>query len=463
MSSFRIEELIALKRDGFDLTAEQIKHFVERVVAKDIGDSQIGAMLMAMFLRGLNSEETVHLTRAMIDTGELLKWPEEWKGSIGDKHSTGGVGDKVSLPLAPALAVCGVKVPMISGRGLGHTGGTLDKLESIPGYRFGLSPVEMKKSLTDVGCCIAGQTDTLAPADRVLYSLRDITGTVASNPLIASSIMSKKASENLDALVLDVKCGRAAFTAKTPELARIFAVTLYKTCAGLGIKCAALITNMDHPIGLTVGNSVEVAESVRCLNGQGPEDLQELVCAQGGHLLKALNKVDSAEEGFNKIKTSLHNGTALRKFQEMLSAHGVSPDTANALCTPGADPYVVLPLAPQKTELRANKPGIVRDINAMACASVCGRLGAGRQKSTDAVDHSVGLILHVRVGQYVHKGDVWVCVHHKGNLDKEGIECLEKAIMIVESEKTESLPVESRIIEVIDSLSVRKSSLFTSQ
>lgn len=448
--SFRLSDLIAKKRDGDELTEDEIFHFVKCATSKVASASQVGAMLMAIYLKGMNRDETVHLTKAMTSTGNLLTWPEKWRGSVADKHSTGGVGDKVSLVLAPALAVCGVKVPMISGRGLGHTGGTLDKLESIPGFQVNVDSKQMVDILEKVGCCIVGQTESLVPADRVLYAIRDVTATVASIPLISSSIISKKASENPSALVLDVKCGKAAFTT-TEEEAQVLAYSLVGTCFGLGIKAVALITSMDAPLGRAVGNSVEVAEAISCLNEKGPEDLKELVCEQGGHLLYKLEKVESKEDGTKLIADALQSGKALQKFCEMLKAQGVQPDVAQNLCTPHTDPFSVLPLASKNMDLFAEESGIVSKIDALAMAKVSHELGAGRQQSSSSIDHGVGMVLSVRVGQFITKGSKWVTVHHNGNLSETQIASLRKAVKVDETGGTADLPVVSRIIAIVDS------------
>ncbi|NXL76971.1 TYPH phosphorylase, partial [Leptocoma aspasia] len=274
-----------------------------------------GAMLMAIRLRGMDAGETLALTQAMASSGRTLAWPPAWHGLVVDKHSTGGVGDKVSLALAPALAACGCKVPMISGRGLGHTGGTLDKLEAIPGFRVSQSPEEMRHILERVGCCIVGQSAELVPADRVLYGLRDVTATVDSLPLITASILSKKAAERLSALVLDVKFGGAALY-PTQESARELARSLVEVGTHLGIRTAALLTRMEQPLGRAVGNALEVLEALECLGGGGPPDLRHL----------------GAEQGREHLARALDDGSALGTFEAMLGAQGVPPDTARGLC-----------------------------------------------------------------------------------------------------------------------------------
>eukprot|EP00795_Rhopilema_esculentum_P005197 gene5197-332_t len=279
-ASLRYPDLIGIKRDGGNLSPDQIAHFIRGIVEGNVHGSQLGAMLMAIYLKGMNHDETIGLTHSMLNSGEIFSWPDEWKHLVVDKHSTGGVGDKVSLPLAPALAACGLKVPMISGRSLGFTGGTLDKLESIPGFRTSLTKDEIINIVKEVGCCIVGQTESIVPADKILYSIRDITGTVACIPLVASSIISKKAAEKPKALVLDVKCGNGCFN-KTKEVADALAKAMVLASNGLGIQTTAFITEMDNPIGRAIGNSVEVAESLECLHGKGPKDLKELICMQG--------------------------------------------------------------------------------------------------------------------------------------------------------------------------------------
>lgn len=313
-----------------------------------------------------------------------------------------------------------------------------------------LDSKQMCGIMEKVGCFIVGQTDSIAPADKVLYAIRDITGTVPSVPLISSSIISKKACENLTALVLDVKYGKAVF-ATTEDIAQALTQSLLGICSRLGIKAVALITSMDTPLGNNVGNSVEVAEAISCLNGKGPQDLKELVCKEGGHLLYILKKTESVEDGSKLIADALDSGKALGKFREMLEAQGVQPDVAQKLCTPGADPFEVLPLASQTTELFAKKNGIVTEIDALALAMVMHKLGAGRDQTGDSIDHGIGIVLSVTVGQFIQKSSKWVTVYHKGNLSGSQITCLEKAIKINENGGTTDLPIKSRIIDILHS------------
>uniref|UniRef100_A0A8D0GS29 Thymidine phosphorylase n=1 Tax=Sphenodon punctatus TaxID=8508 RepID=A0A8D0GS29_SPHPU len=327
-----IAELIRKKRDGERLRDEEIRGFIQAVTGRRLQEAQIGAMLMAIRLKGMDEDETLALTQEMVASGRVLEWPESWHSRLVDKHSTGGVGDKVSLPLAPALAACGCKVPMISGRGLAHTGGTLDKLESVPGFTVSQSPEQMRQILEKVGCCIVGQTEELAPADKVLYALRDITATVDSLPLITGSILAKKAAESISALILDVKFGSAALY-PTQEGARELAEQLVSMGTQLGISSAAVLSEMDRPLGRRVGNSLEVLEAVECLEGKGPADLRELVTTLGGALLWQCRVEESVAKGTARIAKALEDGSALRTFQAMLQAQGVEANTARALCT----------------------------------------------------------------------------------------------------------------------------------
>ena len=277
-------DIIALKRDGYPLCYEDLEIWIQRVLNQEVTPAQLGAWLMSVYIQGLNPEETANLTKIMTKSGDTLIWPAEWKSILVDKHSTGGVGDKVSLVLAPALAACGRKVPMISGRGLGITGGTLDKLESIPGYNVTLSADEILEGLKQVGCLIAGQTGSIAPADKILYACRDNTNTVGNLSLQTSSILSKKAAENISSLVLDVKYGKGCYQ-PTKEYAERVATSLVTVSKSMGIRTAAVISKMDDPLGKHIGNALEVAESIECLKGYGPHDLEELVVKQGGLLL----------------------------------------------------------------------------------------------------------------------------------------------------------------------------------
>ncbi|XP_046559400.1 thymidine phosphorylase-like [Haliotis rubra] len=350
MSSVSFPALITKKRNKEELSRDEIEAFVNGIANNSVQDSQIGAMLMAMYLNDLTMRETTDLTRAMMNSGDTLSWPEEWKGNLVDKHSTGGVGDKVSLILAPALAACGVKVPMISGRGLEHTGGTLDKLESIPGFQVSVTSEKMLDIIETVGCCIVGQTKKLCPADSKMYAIRDVTATVDNLGLITGSIISKKAAEKIDALVLDVKFGNGAFL-KDIDTARKLARMMVGSGNGLGINTVSLLTSMNSPLGKMVGNALEVAETVWTLQGNGPDDLLNLVIELGGELLSVAGKAPSSEEGRRMVKDTISDGTALARFCHMAKAQGVDPAKADALCAPDTDVFSVLPRAGAIKEL----------------------------------------------------------------------------------------------------------------
>ncbi|XP_019345643.2 thymidine phosphorylase isoform X1 [Alligator mississippiensis] len=405
--------LIQKKRDGEQLQAAEIRRLVRGVCGGSLQQGQIGALLMAVRLRGMDTGETLALTREMAASGRVLAWPRGWQPRLVDKHSTGGVGDKVSLALAPALAACGCKVPMISGRGLGHTGGTLDKLESIPGFNVSQSPEQMRQILEQVGCCIVGQSDELVPADKVLYSLRDVTATVDSLPLITASILSKKAAENISALVLDVKFGSAALY-PTLESARPLAQSLVSVGSQLGIKTAAVLSEMDGPLGQRVGHSLEVLETLECLHGGGPADLRELVTTLGGCLLWQCGAAESAEAGSGCIAAALDDGSALRIFQAMLQAQGVAPSVAQALCTATEEQrYQVLGRARTQEELLAPQDGTVQGILALPIARVLHSLGAGRTRQGQPLNPRVGAELLVTVGQRLRKDQPWLRLHHE--------------------------------------------------
>nr|XP_057925364.1 thymidine phosphorylase [Doryrhamphus excisus] len=407
-----IPDLIKKKRDGSRLSDEDIKALMGALTSGSIQDCQTGAMLMAIWQKGMDDGETEALTREMMLSGEVMSWPEEWAGLVVDKHSTGGVGDKVSLVLAPALAACGLKVPMISGRGLAHTGGTLDKLESIPGFDIHQSVRQVRAILSTVGCCIVGQTQTLVPADRVLYAMRDTTSTVDSLPLITGSIISKKGAESLSALVLDVKFGRAALY-KDLDGAKQLADLLVRAGNRLGMRTGAVLSRMDAPIGRCVGNSLEVMESLDTLKGRGPQDLMELVTALGGVLLLMTGLAADQSQGREKISQAVIGGAALLKFQAMMEAQGVAEETARVLCSAHTDYFSVLRKAEHVAELTSGEDGVVEDVDGLILAEVLHQLGAGRTKAGQPVNHSVGAELLLSVGQKVEKGAPWLRLHYE--------------------------------------------------
>lgn len=426
-----IVELLRKKRSGSELSAEEIKKFVNMTVAGSAEDSQIGAMLMAMFINGLTTEETIALTKSMVDSGETLSWGPS--SPVVDKHSTGGVGDKVSIPLVPALAACGLKVPMISGRGLDFSGGTLDKLESIPGYQVNCSIADLKSKLDGVGCFIVGANKQLTPADQILYRVRDVTATVDNLSLCSASILSKKVAEGTNHLVIDVKVGEASFF-KSYEKAKDMAELLIQVSKGLNLNCRAVLTRMNSPIGFTVGNALEMEESVLCLQGQGPPQLNELVEEMGGHLLEMSQQVSSLAEGKSLIRHVLQSGLALTKFSEMLVRQGVTEGVARELCY--GQIWNVLPRAKHVTCVRAKTSGVIADINGIVLAKVTHALGAGRTYASQPIDHSVGVRLSKSCGDLVISGEVWIEVHHSS--PKDNIESLlydiENAITIRDEE-----------------------------
>lgn len=395
------QHIIARKRDGHMLTREEIAAFVRGATDGSWEDYQLTAMLMAVFLRGMNAEETAHYADAMMRSGvvaDLSNVP----GVKVDKHSTGGVGDKISIPLAPMVVACGVPVPMISGRGLGHSGGTLDKLESIPGFRTDLSLAAYRAQVAKIGCALIGQTRDLAPADKKLYALRDVTATVECIPLICGSILSKKLAEGIDALVLDVKFGRGAFM-KTPAEARELAASLVSVGKAGGKKVRALLTAMDQPLGRAVGNALEVTESIACLRGEGPADVMEVTYALGSHMLILGGVATDEAAARRQLEQVVANGAALAKFREIVAAQG---GDVRAIDDPGR-----LPQARQQVRLTARSSGVVVDVDAMGVALAALRLGAGRARAADKVDPAVGVSDLVKIGERVESGATLAVIH----------------------------------------------------
>ncbi len=403
MPAFHPVDLIAAKRDGEALSAEAITFLVDAYTRGHVPDYQMSAFCMAAFLQGMDERETAALTDAMLHSGAVLDLSGV-PGTKVDKHSTGGVGDSVSLILAPLVAACGAKVPMISGRGLGHTGGTLDKLESIPGFRTDLSIEEYKAQLAEIGLVMIGQTEEIAPADRKLYALRDVTATVEFIPFIAASIMSKKLAEGIDALVLDVKCGRGAFM-KTEADARRLAETLVGIGLRHGTPTVALLTDMHVPLGRAVGNWPEVHESIRCLKSEGPEDLMTVTLALAGEMLPLGGKAETPAAGRARAEEALADGSAFEKMIELAEAQG--GDTS-ALENPGGRAGAA-PVAEFAAPAEAR--GHVAGCDALAIGRAALRLGAGRQRKEDAVDPVAGLVLEKKPGDAVAPGDVLARLH----------------------------------------------------
>ena len=433
----RATDIIAKKRGtgkipGAELTSEEIEFIVNGYTEGTIPDYQMSALMMAIYFNGMTFNETGVLTNLMLHSGDVIdlhgKENLGLRGPFVDKHSTGGVGDKISLPLAPIVAACGVQIPMMSGRGLGHTGGTLDKLESLKGYNVNLTPQEFEKLIAKDGYAMMGQTEKIAPADRKMYALRDVTGTVESIPLITSSILSKKVSEGSDALVFDVKYGKGAFM-KSPEDAEKLATFLVKTSQAMGKKAVALLTAMDTPLGYKTGNYLEVEESLECLQGKGPKDIMELTYELGARMLILGEKVSTVEEGIAKCKEVVANGKALEKFLENIKDQGADPEDFLANQGKRRSPF--------HAEAFAQEDGYLI-IDAYKVGVSCISLGVGRQKTSDKVDADSGIIFAKKQGDYVKRGEKIMDIYAKNqdSLEK-GKQELENAVSY-SSQKFES-------------------------
>ncbi|MDQ3367680.1 MAG: thymidine phosphorylase [Myxococcota bacterium] len=440
-------QLIRKKRDGVALDDAEIRAFIAGVTDGSIPDYQAAAMLMAVFFRGLDDAELAAWADAMTRSGDVLDLSRISRAKI-DKHSTGGVGDKISIPLAPAVAACGVAVPMVSGRGLGHTGGTLDKLESIPGFRVDL-PVERFTELVDtLGVCLIGQTARIAPADKRLYALRDVTATVESLPMIASSIMSKKLAEGIDGLVLDCKVGRGAFM-KTIEQARELCALMRAIGQRAGKRITCVLTDMDAPIGRTIGNALEIRESIEVLRGGGPADTRELTHVLGAEMLVLGGVAQDAAEGRARIEQVLGDGSALEVFRQVVAAQGGDPRVCDS---PGS----VLPKAASRDEL-ALPPGRVVAIDSEALGIAALLLGAGRRTKEDTIDPAAGLVVDAYLGEVIEPGAApQIMLHH--NLAGTGPDAgrlaearaMIAAAFVIEPADRPAPPLRaSRILEVI--------------
>jgi pyrimidine-nucleoside phosphorylase len=420
----RAVDLIRKKREGHALAREEVQFFVEAVVDGTLPDYQIAAWLMAVMWRGMDPQETAWLTDAMARSGERLDW-SMLPGPTVDKHSTGGVGDKTSLALAPIVAACGAFVPMMSGRGLGHTGGTLDKLEAIPGLRTMLPVEAFRAIVAQVGCAIVGQTDRMVPADRRLYALRDVTATVESLGLITASIMSKKIAEGVSALVLDVKSGRGAFM-KTDQAAGELAAALVQAGRAAGVRTQAVVSRMETPIGRAVGNALEVAEAIVLLRGEGPHDLRTLVEALAVRMTRLAGLAASDEEALRLVTRAVASGEALERLRRMIQAQGGDPRVVD---DPGR-----LPSASHRHALRAVKTGFVTAIDAERCGLAALHLGAGRTRMDDAIDAGVGLEILSPVGTAVSTGDAVILLHHRdGRGLDEALALVQQAVVVAEA------------------------------
>ncbi len=416
-------QTIARKRDGGPLSSTEIAQFIQGYASGSIPDYQMSALAMAVYCCGMDDAETAALTQAMLKSGEVLA-ANDLPRRV-DKHSTGGIGDKCSLLLAPLLACCGLKVPMISGRGLGPTGGTLDKLESIPGFRTDLSVAEIDKIVDCVGCVITGATPNLVPADRKLYALRDVTATVGSIPLITASILSKKLAESLSALVLDVKFGSGAFM-KTRDSARMLAQSMVATGARMGLRTTALLTDMNQPSGRLAGNAVEVDEAIACLSGRGPEDLQRLTLALAAEILLLKDPTSSPQQAEAILHDHLCSGRAREKFEEMVAAQG-------------GDLKAPRRRGPESV-LFAQRSGFVRDIDTEALGMLIVDLGGGRKAMGQQIDHCVGLEMLVRLGDRLEAGQPLVRIFAQGK-DHEWAAGRIAAAIAIESDPGADLPL----------------------
>lgn len=404
----RIYDLILKKRNGGVLTKEEIKFLIDGFTKGQVTDYQMSAFLMAVYFREMTAEEATDLTMAMVESGDRV----DLSGISGfkvDKHSTGGVGDTTTLVLAPLVAASGGKVAKMTGRGLGHTGGTVDKLESIPGFKTSLTKEQFIENVNKIGLALMGQTAELAPADKVIYALRDVTATVDSIPLIAGSIMSKKLAAGSDGIVLDVKTGSGAFMEKHEDAVKL-AKTMVDIGEGAGKKMVALITSMDQPLGYAVGNSIEVKEAIDTLKGNGPSDLTDLCLELGSNMLLISGLAKSVDEGKKKLKQSIAGGQAIKKFKEFVHAQGGDPSVA--------DNPSILTQCKKVVEVKSSGSGVVQKINALEVGVASQILGAGRQKKDDVLDLSVGIYLKKKVGDRVEKDETLAVFHTDGDEGK---------------------------------------------
>ena len=425
-------DIINKKRENKELTNEEIKFWIDGVVDGSIPDYQTSSLLMAIVFNGMSERETAVLAECMMNSGDVIDL-SCIEGIKADKHSTGGVGDKTSMALGPMVAACGLKVAKMSGRGLGHTGGTLDKLESIEGFNCFLSEEQFKKQVNEVGISIIGQTGDLVPADKKLYALRDVTGTVKSIPLIASSIMSKKLASGSNTILLDVKYGEGAFMG-TVEEAEELAKAMISIGNNLGRNTMAMITDMNQPLGNTIGNALEIKEAVETLKGHGPEDFTEL-CMQAGAIMLMQGKIAKDEEEARKmLKDAIDSGKAFEKLKEMVSAQG-----GNAQMIEDTS---LLPKAKFITEIKCESEGYIEKIHSEQLGILAMHLGAGREKKEDDVNHAVGLVVNCKKGDKISIGDTICYVHHDEELTDEWIKKLHKAFLISSNEVKNSKLIE---------------------
>ena len=430
-------DIIRRKRFGGELTDAEIRAFVQGVVDGGFADYQTSALLMAICINGMSDRETLALTMAMANSGDTLDL-SDIEGVKADKHSTGGVGDTTSLILVPLVACCGVKMAKMSGRGLGFTGGTLAKLASIPGMSIDRSIEEFKSQVKEIGCAIIGQTADLAPADKTLYALRDVTSTVDCLPLVVSSILSKKMAAGCDVVVLDVKSGSGAIM-DTPEKSRQLAETMVRIGNLSGKKFSALITDMDQPLGNYIGNALEVREAIEVLSGRVEGDLKTVSLQLGAHILKNAGVVKTIDAGVEALEEKIKSGEGLKKLGEMIGAQGGDPEVVN-------DP-ARLPLATKIVELKAERSGWISGFHTADIGNAARLLGAGRMKKTDVLDLAAGLIMHVRLGDRVKRGDVLCEIHAGERSDITGAYNLLLRSIMIGDEKPEHKPLIQGVVE----------------
>ena len=430
-------DIIRKKRFGGELNETEIRAFVDGVVDGSFADYQASALLMAICINGMTDRETLALTLAMAKSGETLDL-SDIPGVKADKHSTGGVGDTTSLVLVPLVAACGVKMAKMSGRGLGFTGGTLDKMESIPGMSIDLDVDAFKRQVTDIGCAIIGQTAELAPADKVLYALRDVTATVDCMPLVVSSILSKKLAAGCDVVVLDVKSGSGAIM-DTPEKSRKLAEMMVRIGNLSGKRFSALITDMDQPLGNYIGNALEVEEAIDILAGRTQGALKDVALELGAHILRNAGAVATVNEGVKLLDAKIRSGEGLKKLAEMIAAQGGDP----RVC----EDTGLLPKAKTLIDIKADRAGYVSSMVTSDIGNAAKLLGAGRERKTDALDLSVGIVMKVRVGDRVKKGDVLCTLHAGEKSDRTGAYNLMKRSISIYDEKPEARPLIQAVVE----------------
>ena len=432
----RFVDIIEKKRNGESLTQEEIHFWIEGYVNESIPDYQVSALCMAIYFQGMNADEIAWLTHEMMHSGDVFDL-SDIEGIKADKHSTGGVGDKTSLSLAPMVASCGLKIAKMSGRGLGHTGGTLDKMESIEGLSISLDDDAFKNQVNEIGIAIIGQTKQVVPADKKLYSLRDVTATVPSIPLIASSIMSKKLASGADTILLDVKFGEGAFM-KTPEEAEILAKTMISIGNKLGRDTRAIISSMEQPLGNAIGNALEVKEAIATLKDEGPEDFKEL-CMHAGSIMLMQGKIASSEqEARALLQENISNGKALEKLIQMVKAQGGNIEQIKHPET--------LPKAKKQIEFFSKEEGYIQRLNALELGTLAMQIGAGRRVKEDNINHAVGIVLNKKDGDFVQKGDLLAIVHTDTELSEEWIHDFYQCFEIDEKEQQKT-PLVYKVIQ----------------